>query len=151
MDARSGERLEPDQERGVRVSHFDWSDGALAQIKRALASAGLTHHRTHEALALATKVAHAPGMIAELCWSDDPGYTAGYVASAALGYVRLPHLKPPGDQKGGRVFFIDCKIADRETVIRYLEAEPVLVTDIGDITNEIPDAFIGNDHRIIRE
>jgi len=89
IDARTGDRMEPDQERGVRASRFDWTDDALEAINRKLAVIGLTHFRTREALALATKVAHAPGMVAELCWSDDPDYTAGYVASRATGYVRF--------------------------------------------------------------
>jgi 6-carboxyhexanoate--CoA ligase len=139
MDARSGERLEPDQERGVRASRFDWSEDALEKIKRNLASSGLTHHRTHEALALATKVAHAPGMVAELCWSDDPEYTAGYVASAVLGYVRFPHMKQRGDPKGGRVFFINHDVVDLATVIGYLEDDPVLITEIGECRSGIPD------------
>ncbi len=84
IDAVSGERLEPDHERGIRASRFDWTDEALDTMTKKLAAIGLTHFRTHEALALATKVAHAPGIIAELCWSDDPDYTAGYVASLKL-------------------------------------------------------------------
>ncbi len=143
MDSRSGERLEPDHERGIRVSRFDWSDEALAKIKQTLASCGLTHHRTYEALALATKVAYAPGMVAEFCWSDDPEYTAGYVASAASGYVRFPFLKQPGDPKGGRVFFVNRDVTDRETIINYLESDPVLITEIGEVRNGIPDAFVG--------
>ncbi len=144
MDARSGERLEPDRERGVRASRFDWSDNALEKIKRKLASSGLTHHRTREALALATKVAHAPGMVAELCWSDDPDYTAGYVASAVVGYVRFPHLKQQGDPKGGRVFFINRNVVDLETIIGYLETDPVLITEIGECRSGTPDEHFGS-------
>ena len=96
MDAVTGERLEPDQERGIRSSRFDWTDDALQSATQQLAGIGLTHHRTREALALATKVAHAPGMVAELCWSDEPDYTAGYVASLGTGYVRFPFLKQHG-------------------------------------------------------
>ncbi len=145
MDAQSGERLEPDRERGVRASRFDWSDDALEKIKRKLASVGLTHHRTHEALALATKVAHAPGMVAELCWSDDPEYTAGYVASAVVGYVRFPSLKQQGDPKGGRVFFINRDVIDLEKIIGYLETDPVLITEIGECTSGIPDEHFGSE------
>jgi 6-carboxyhexanoate--CoA ligase len=90
MDSRSGERFEPDRERGIRASRFDWTEEALRKIRQSLESIGFTHHRTREALALATKVAHAPGMVAELCWSDDPDYTAGYIASLRTGYVRFP-------------------------------------------------------------
>ena len=99
LDASTGDRLEQDRERGVRASRFDWSDDGEKEITRLLTDAGLTHFRTREALALATKVAHAPGMVAELCWSDDPDYTAGYVASLAMGYVRFPVLKHRGNGK----------------------------------------------------
>ena len=107
IDSQEGTRLEPDHERGIRVSRFDWTDEALDMIIGKLAATGLTHFRTHEALALATKVAHAPGMVAELCWSDEPDYTAGYVASPSIGYVRFPILKLQDDPRGGRVFFVD--------------------------------------------
>ncbi|MDH4164681.1 MAG: 6-carboxyhexanoate--CoA ligase, partial [Nitrospirota bacterium] len=60
MTAGEGKRLEPDRERGVRVSRFDWSTEAQPVIEQQLATAGLGHFRTREALALATKVANAP-------------------------------------------------------------------------------------------
>ncbi|HYA86575.1 MAG TPA: 6-carboxyhexanoate--CoA ligase, partial [Nitrospirota bacterium] len=65
MDSRSGVRLEPDQERGVRASRFDYSDDAYTMVAERLTALGLTHHRTREAIALATKVAYAQGVIAE--------------------------------------------------------------------------------------
>jgi 6-carboxyhexanoate--CoA ligase len=132
MDAQSGERLEPDRERGVRASRFDWTGEAGEKISRRLAALGLTHFRTREALALATKAAHAPGMVAELCWSDDPDYTAGYAASLHTGYVRFPFLKQTGDAKGGRAFFIRRSILDRESFLRYLQQDAVLITNIGE-------------------
>ena len=131
MDAASGARLEPDQERGVRVSRFDWSDAASGEIDRALAAAGLTHFRTKEALALATKVAHAPGIVAELCWSDDSAYTAGYVASRAAGYCRYPRMKEPGIDRGGRVFFVRRNGFDSRSLLTFLQEEPVLITSTG--------------------
>jgi 6-carboxyhexanoate--CoA ligase len=131
IDFQQGERLEPDRDRGVRASRFDWTDEALDTITEKLAMIGLTHFRTHEALALATKVAHAPGIIAELCWSDDPKYSAGYVASRGIGYVRFPMLKLPGDTNGGRAFFVDGKDLNMEAFIHYLQFEPVLVIDGG--------------------
>ncbi len=131
MDAVTGERLEPDQERGIRATRFDWSEDALKRIMFKLAEIGLTHHRTREALALATKVAHAPGMIAELCWSDEPDYTAGYVASRKTGYVRFPVLKQTGDHLGGRVFFVDSHTLNRDALILYLQNEPVLINATG--------------------
>jgi len=131
MDAQSGERLEPDHERGVRASRFDWSDEASLNIDRSLSAVGLTHFRTREAIALATKVAHAPGMVAELCWSDEPDYIAGYVASRTTGYVRIPILKQIGDPIGGRAFFVDRNAVNLDELITYLQNEAVLITEAG--------------------
>jgi 6-carboxyhexanoate--CoA ligase len=131
MDALSSERLEPDQERGVRASRFDYSDQASIMVNEHLAAIGLTHYRTREALALATKVAHGPGVIAELCWSDDLDYTAGYVASMRHGYVRFPHLKKLGDQRGGRVIFVDPAKLVLNELIEYLQDEPVIISEVG--------------------
>ena len=132
MDSQSGERLEQDRSRGVRASRFDWSEAGSIEIDRLLTAAGLTHFRTKEALALATKVAHAPGVVAELCWSDEPDYTAGYAASLKTGYVRFPRLKDSGDGSGGRVFFVDRGSLDMEALTRYLQSEAVLVTGAGE-------------------
>jgi 6-carboxyhexanoate--CoA ligase len=131
IDAETGERLEPDRSRGVRVSRFDWSDGASGWIDRELSALGLTHFRTKEALALATKVAHAPGIVAELCWSDEPDYTAGYVADRTKGYVRFPHLKRAGNGFGGRAFFVAHADLDKNALMAYLQETPVLITEIG--------------------
>jgi 6-carboxyhexanoate--CoA ligase len=135
MDSRSGERLEPDRERGVRASRFDWTEEAFRMVQQSLESRGLTHHRTREALALATKVAHAPGMVAELCWSDDPEYTAGYVASLGTGYVRFPFLKQHGDSSGGRAFFVDRDRLNMDRLVNFLQNEPVLISEIGSCRN----------------
>jgi 6-carboxyhexanoate--CoA ligase len=131
IDAKTGKRLEPDRSRGVRVSRFDWSDGASERIDRELSALGLTHFRTKEALALATKVAYAPGIVAELCWSDEPDYTAGYVADRTKGYVRFPHLKQAGNGFGGRAFFVTHGDLDRNALMAYLQETPVLITEIG--------------------
>src|SRR5574341_396966 len=131
IDALTGERLEPDRERGVRASRFDWSGEASEKIDRVLSGIGLTHFRTREALALATKVAHAPGIVAELCWSDDPDYTAGYVSSPSTGYVRFPFLKDQGRDRGGRAFFVRREGFHLDSFIRYLQEEPVLLTAAG--------------------
>lgn len=131
MDAASGERLEPDRSRGLRVTRFDWNDEASAQIDRELSRLGLTHFRTKEALALASKVCGAPGVVAELCWSDDADYTAGYVASRTQGYIRFPVMKQMGVASGGRVFFVIHAGLDMNTLVSYLQDEPVLITSIG--------------------
>ncbi len=143
LDALTGERLEPDRERGIRASRFDWSDEGTERIDRLLSAAGLTHFRTREALALATKVAHAPGIVAELCWSDDPDYTAGYVSSFASGYVRFPFLKEKGDSRGGRAFFVRRDGFDAEAFVKYLQEAPVLITDAGQCIQPVgPDEFL---------
>ena len=131
MDSETGERLEPDQERGVRASRLDWTDEARIAADRLLSGSGLTHFRIREALALATKVVHAPGVIAELCWSDDPDYTAGYVASFKTGYVRFPFLKREGEDRGGRAIFINRNTLDPAALLHYLQAEPVLINAVG--------------------
>jgi 6-carboxyhexanoate--CoA ligase len=131
MDALTGDRLEPDKERGIRASRFDWSAEASEKIDCVLSDIGLTHFRTREALALATKVAHAPGIVAELCWSDDPDYTAGYVSSPSTGYVRFPFLKNQGIDRGGRAFFVQREEFHLDSFIRYLQEEPVLITAAG--------------------
>lgn len=126
-----GERLEPDKHRGIRASRMDITEEASGELAHAVEGAGLNHYFTHisEALALATKVASVEGTIAELCWSDDPSYTAGYVASKEHGYVRIPHLKPEGDCNGGRVFFVDG--IDLNNYIHEMETVPILVNKFG--------------------
>ncbi len=143
MDARTGERLEKDRERGVRASRFDWSGEALAEIRHLLESSGLAHFRTREALALATKVAAAPGVVAELCWSDDREYTAGYVASRKTGYIRFPNLKENGDPRGGRIIFIRNQ-DDLDACVEYLQSKPLLVSQTGSCRDSVSvNAFLG--------
>ena len=131
MDAVTGERLEPDQEQGVRVSRFDWSSEASTAIERELKAIGLIHFRTREALSLASKVARAPGVIAELCWSDDPDYSAGYASSISTGYVRLPFMKETGRKTGGRAIFIKREESGLDALLAYLQKEPVIITHVG--------------------
>jgi 6-carboxyhexanoate--CoA ligase len=62
-----GERLEPDKNRGVRATRMDITAEASNELRRLLATAGLSVYYTHisEALVLATKVASVKGTIAE--------------------------------------------------------------------------------------
>lgn len=121
-DVASGKRVEPDKERGIRVTYMDAEECSTAS--------GKNHFR--EALVLATKVANGPGMIAELCISDDPDYITGYFASKSAGYVRLTPLKEPGDSHGGRVFICDSRRGDIDALIHYLEKTPVIVESVPD-------------------
>ncbi|MCX9011871.1 MAG: 6-carboxyhexanoate--CoA ligase [Candidatus Methanoperedens sp.] len=126
-----GERLEPDKHRGIRASRMDISREASGELEHTIADAGLMSYYTYisEALVLATKVSSVEGTIAELCWSDDPSYTAGYVASRELGYVRIPYLKQKGDNHGGRVFFVNN--IDIRNYVHEMENTPVLVNKFG--------------------
>jgi 6-carboxyhexanoate--CoA ligase len=117
-DIATGERLEPDRNRGVRATYMD-----------ALRSSDVDSQKNHfnEAIVLATKVANAPGMVAELCISDDPEYVTGYVASRELGYVRIMKMKEMGDENGGRIFLFDSRKAKAEECIEYLQKKKALV------------------------
>ena len=117
-DVATSQRLEPDHERGIRVTYMD-AEGAASN------SSCKNHFR--EAIVLATKVVHAPGVIAELCLSDDPDYLVGYLASLKHGYVRLMPMKEMGNPHGGRVFIFDSTKAKAEDAIHYLEKQRVLV------------------------
>jgi 6-carboxyhexanoate--CoA ligase len=128
MDSLSGGRLETDSTKGIRTRVVDYDETFLHGLNRELEFTGLGNSRLADALALATKVAGAPGAVAELCISDDPGYVTGYVASPEYGYVRITPLKPEGDLAGGRVFFVDSDSFDLEAYTAYLRETPVLVS-----------------------
>lgn len=134
MDACSGERLELDLSRGVRVSRMDLSSECRSTLEPELVAAGLGHHRVLEALVLAGKVLTAPGLVAELCWSDDPDYTTGYVATPQGGYQRISALKSVGDTSGGRIFFVNQADVLQEELIDYLQHQAVLFIRSGTIT-----------------
>ncbi len=122
LSAVDGRRLDSFAKRGVRVSAMDVADGPL--YEKFLAEQGLTNLHVREALVLASKVQAAPGVVAELCWSDDPDYTTGYVGSSQC-YFRLPHLKRFGSPSGGRAFFV-TEAVDLDNLVDYLENQPVL-------------------------
>jgi 6-carboxyhexanoate--CoA ligase len=138
VDAQSGRRLEPDPARGIRVSRMDLAPAAEKELRRRLQRLGLDNDHVREALVLAGKVLLAPGVVAELCWSDDPDYTAGYVATPRGGYVRFPHLKPKGEERGGRAFFLRSEGLDLEAAIRFLERTALLFDTIGELRGETP-------------
>ena len=123
LDVDTLDRLEPDQRRGVRATYMDaaWpGPGGRSCAK--------DHYS--EAVVLATKVQHAPGIVAEVCVSDDPGYVTGYVATRQLGYNRITVVKEKGDPRGGRIFLYRGPREGVADTLRYLEKTPVLVTDV---------------------
>ncbi|MDF2523345.1 MAG: bioW [Clostridiales bacterium] len=124
VDMITGNRLDALAERGVRVSRMDIADEKSFCVW--LTSQGLENMHVREALVLAAKVAAAPQIVAELCWSDDPDYVTGYI-TADQRYHRITKLKEMGDWQGGRVFFVKPD-ADIAKLIQYLQYQPVLVT-----------------------
>ncbi|MFN3480067.1 MAG: 6-carboxyhexanoate--CoA ligase [Thermodesulfovibrionales bacterium] len=125
VKADSGKRLEPDRDRGVRVSRLGIDRITEKRLSMILRRQGINTKTVKEALTLASKVASCDGIIAELCVSDDPDYTTGYVASRKTGYVRITNLKEKGSMSGGRVFFIEKD--ETADIINYLEKRPVIV------------------------
>lgn len=123
VDMRTGQRLDPWGQRGVRVSRMSFADETTAIT--ALNAAGYSGVHLEEALVLASKVLSAPGVVGELCISDDPDYTTGYV-SYGNTYHRLHHMKPVGSPLGGRLFFVDAT-ADIAAIKNYLETTVTLV------------------------
>jgi len=126
ITAKNGNRLEPDRERGIRVSRLGINKSALKALSAKLSRHGINTDIVKEALILASKVASCKHIIAELCISDDPHYTTGYAASQKFGYIRIPHIKHKGSRSGGRAFFVKEGI-DTNDIIDYLEKRPVIV------------------------
>ena len=128
LDKDTGERLDNRKNKGVRVTGIASAD--IAKYKESLQKDGREGLHLEEALILASKIASSKGVIAELCWSDDPSYVIGYVGTKK-NYERIPILKDKGNPIGGRIFFIDTKQLDDDytldDLIDYLEKQVVLI------------------------
>ena len=123
LDADTLERLEPDRVRGVRATFMD----AAAESGRTFSS--VKDHYA-EAVVLATKVANAPGIVGEICMSDDPDYVTGYVATRRIGYARITCLKRLGDPAGGRIFLYRGPREKVGETIDFIQRRCVLVEDV---------------------
>ena len=123
LDADTLEHLEPDPVRGVRATYMDSDRGAEAESLQ-----GKNHYM--EAMVLAAKVQNAPGIVGEICISDDPDYVTGYVATRGGGYCRISKMKERGDPHGGRIFLYRGRREDMGGTIEYLERRRVVVTGI---------------------
>lgn len=126
-----GMRLEPDLLRGVRVTRMGITEKADLILSRRLSKLGINPgiiRTVKEALILSSKVYSHPMVLGELCISDDPNYTTGYIASRAYGYIRLPRIKKRGIPYGGRVFFVSG--GELKGLIEYLQKTPVIVKRI---------------------
>lgn len=126
IDSISGERLEKDKARGVRVSRIQMDKARRMKLMRKVRNLSTEPQRVLEAMTIASKVAFCPEIMAELCISDNPDYTTGYIASSTLGYLRVTNIKNKGEDIGGRAFFVKTP-CDIENLIYYLERKPVLV------------------------
>lgn len=124
MDAESGARLDHEGNRGVRCSNMDCEN--TEAYEKSMRAKGLGGDHPREALVLASKVAYAPGTVAELCWSDDPQYVTGYVGSPKYGYGRITVMKDKGDPVGGRIFFVKPG-TDVDAYEDYMQNQTVLV------------------------
>ncbi len=142
LDAKEGRRLDPEAKKGVRASMLGITKKAEKQLIAGLKKAGINgrQSRVRDALIIASKVASASGVVAELCVSDDPDYTTGYVAGAELGYIRLPGIKEKGDRGGGRVFFVKEGFTNGRQIAglcQYLGKTPVMVGKISAVKDII--------------
>ena len=128
IDKDSGERIDNKGIRGVRVTGIASAD--ITKYKESLKNDGREGLHLEEALILASKIASCKGIVAELCWSDDPSYVIGYVGTKD-NYECIPILKDEGNPVGGRVFFVDTnQLNDDYTLddlIAYLEKQVVLI------------------------
>jgi 6-carboxyhexanoate--CoA ligase len=131
MTFKTGRRLEPDTARGIRATRLGITPQAEETLFNAIDSYKLNRTVVSEAIVLATKVAAFKDVIAELCVSDDPDYTTGYVSSKKTGYIRVPNIKEEGYRKGGRVIFVSEDV-DIDGLIHYLENTPVVIDSIGE-------------------
>ncbi len=123
-----GVRLEPDLMRGIRVTRMGIAKKAATDLAKKLGRLGLNNNTVKEALILASKVHKFRMVLGEICISDDPNYTTGYIATRAHGYIRLPRIKKRGVPYGGRAFFITG--GEVKELIKYLQRTPVLINSI---------------------
>lgn len=119
----TGVRLDDLGDRGIRVSRMDSDDEEL--LRQWLERQEYKGLHVREAIVLASKVLSFSDVVAELCWSDDPEYVTGYVATKQF-YRRITPLKEYGSARGGRIFFVKPH-TDIAEMKRYLEEQPVLV------------------------
>ncbi len=120
LDVDTLERLEPDKARGIRATYMDAEHSPARPLPN-----GKNHFQ--EAVVLASKVANAPNIAAEICISDDPDYVTGYVASKKDGYIRITTVKEQGNPNGGRIFLYKGPREEVQKTIAYLEKQKVLV------------------------
>lgn len=136
IDKDNGKRLDDRASRGVRATGMSFADtfeyDRIDKISPAndINEEDIPGIHFNEALVLASKVASCKGIIAELCWSDDPNYLTGYISNEST-YNRISIMKDKGNPIGGRVFFVDSTLLGDDytldDLIDYLEKQVVLI------------------------
>ncbi|MEN2985658.1 MAG: 6-carboxyhexanoate--CoA ligase [Thermodesulfovibrionaceae bacterium] len=126
IEAETGQRLEPDKQKGVRVSRIHMDKKRKIQVIKRVRNLTSEPQRVVEALTIASKVSFRTEVLAELCVSDNPDYTTGYVASKKFGYLRITNIKNLGESYGGRAFFVKTPL-NLEELVYFLEKTPVIV------------------------
>ncbi|MDA8111277.1 MAG: hypothetical protein M0T83_02365 [Nitrospiraceae bacterium] len=111
---------------GIRTTHV----GCVSSLRRSLENQldsffEKPNYRFVDALVLASKVLSSGEVLLEICASDDPRYTTGYVASPLFGYVRIPHMKRQGIRRGGRLYVISPD-STLPALLSFLSSTPVL-------------------------
>ncbi|MBF0474045.1 MAG: 6-carboxyhexanoate--CoA ligase [Nitrospirae bacterium] len=134
IDSNSGLRLDNNKSRGLRAVRFGLTEYASNRLDENIRTFGLVNTRAKEGLQIASKISSCPDVLAELCVSDNPDYTTGYVASNKYGYVRIPNIKEYNSDCGGRVIFTKSKI---DNIKKYLEDTIVLINEISDFKGNV--------------
>ncbi len=122
-----------DDKRGIRATGMDWDKSLEDELEKVLDIHGLNNNHVKEALVLASKVIYPRGVLAEICISDDPSYTTGYVSIKNQGYFRITNLKEKGSQRGGRIILFDSRYADIDEYIDFLENTITLINTVPNI------------------
>jgi len=128
VEVPTGKRLEEDRERGIRVSYIGISEETEQEVKK---RSGKYYTRNlKEALVIATKVCLHKDVLGELCISDNPSYTTGYLAIRGKGYFRIFNIKKRGMEQGGRTIFVKegCNV---EELKEFLEKKPFIASGFG--------------------
>lgn len=123
LDVRRFIRLEPDKERGIRATYMDQE-----RTDENVFLGDKDHYA--EAIVLATKVVNCPGIIGEICISDDPDYVTGYVSSKTIGYRRITKMKELGSENGGRIFLYDGEPDKVDEAIDFLQKKKIIVRGV---------------------
>lgn len=116
MLSPSGEKV-PVSDNGVRTTHIGIQGEARKALLKSATSNGISGRRFPEALMLASKVIAQPLVHLEICLSDDPDYTTGYIAGKKIGYIRLPHIKRTGITGGGRIYLLNKSPDEEELAV----------------------------------